>query len=373
MLVTDDRGGGVTIVPGPLGSAFVPQDFKSLATIVRVRHDLTAPGSFVGAVLTDRENDGGGHNRVIGPDFLWHPNEADAFSGELLISDTTSTSHALTLNYNRNKAKYDWYTDFRDFGNGFRADLGFVPQVGYREWDAGGSLHYFPEHGAIRDFHPTISVDDQQDQHGDTIQRYVAPGFGLSGVRNLQVTTFAHFDERQRAGNQLLPQNYFSWNIQIDPSRRVNRVNFNGRAGELIDFANARVGHGASLNLTATTRPIDKVTFDLTGDREWLNVGGERLYTATIERVRMVYSFSSRSLVRVIGQYVTTSRNPALYTLPVDRHSGQFLGSLLYSYKVNWQTVLFAGYGDDRVVSPNNNLLRADGSLFFKVSYAYQR
>src|SRR5205085_2346456 len=159
----------------------------------------------------------------------------------------------------------------------------------------------------------------------------------------------------------------------IDPSRRFTRINLDIRGGERIDFANARVGHGATINLTATVRPIDKTTFDFLLSREWLNVHSERLYTASIERVRMLYSFSSKSIVRVIGQYVTTDRTPALYNFFVPKHSGQFLGSLLYSYKVNWQTVLFVGYGDDRVITPSNDLLRADRSVFFKVSYAYQR
>lgn len=54
-------------------------------------------------------------------------------------------------------------------------------------------------------------------------------------------------------------------------------------------------------------------------------------------------------------------------------HSGSFLGSVLYSYKINWQTVLFAGYGDDRAITPSNDLVKLDRSLFFKVSYAVQR
>jgi hypothetical protein len=57
----------------------------------------------------------------------------------------------------------------------------------------------------------------------------------------------------------------------------------------------------------------------------------------------------------------------------VSPHSGSFLGSVLYSYKINWQTVLFAGYGDDRAITPSNDLVKLDRSLFFKVSYAVQR
>lgn len=388
VLVTDDRGGGLTIVPSALGSTFAPQDFKSLSTIARLRHDLEKSGSFVGMVLTDRENDGGGHNRVIGPDFLWRPSETDSISGELLFSDTRTPnrpdlfggwtgfelkSYAGTFSFNRFKTKYDVFTDVRDFGDKFRADLGFVPQVGYREWDGGGGVHFYPEHGWFRNIRANVFVDYQQDQNGNTVEQLVSPGLNLFGVKNLQWINFAHIGERQRVGKQLLTQNYFHTIFQIDPSRRFTRVALDFVTGERIDFANARIGHGPTITLTATVRPIDKTTFDLLGSREWLDEHNERLYTATIERVRMLYSFSAKSLLRVIGQYQKVDSNEALYTFPVAHHSGQFLGSVLYSYKVNWQTVLFVGYGDDRLVSPDNNLLRADRSVFFKVSYAYQR
>jgi len=70
---------------------------------------------------------------------------------------------------------------------------------------------------------------------------------------------------------------------------------------------------------------------------------------------------------------VTTNRNPSLYGFHVPPHRGSFLGSVLYSYKINWQTVLFVGYGDDRTITPSNDLVKLDRSLFFKVSYAVQR
>ena len=54
-------------------------------------------------------------------------------------------------------------------------------------------------------------------------------------------------------------------------------------------------------------------------------------------------------------------------------HDAGFQGSILYSYKINWQTVLYAGYGDDRVLTLDNDLAKLDRSLFFKVSYAIQR
>ena len=71
---------------------------------------------------------------------------------------------------------------------------------------------------------------------------------------------------------------------------------------------------------------------------------------------------------------VSTNRAPQRYLFPVNPHSSSFLGSILYSYKLNWQTVLFLGYGDDRVLNQTtNDLVKLDRSVFFKVSYALQR
>jgi len=92
-----------------------------------------------------------------------------------------------------------------------------------------------------------------------------------------------------------------------------------------------------------------------------------------VERAKVTWSFTQKSLVRVIGQYVSTRRDPSLYLFPVAARSGSFLGSLLYSYKINWQTLLFVGYGDDRVLTERADLLRTGRTLFVKLSYAYQR
>jgi hypothetical protein len=48
-------------------------------------------------------------------------------------------------------------------------------------------------------------------------------------------------------------------------------------------------------------------------------------------------------------------------------------GSVLHSYKLNWQTLLFAGYGDDRGLTPDASLVRDNRTFFLKVSYALQR
>jgi hypothetical protein len=386
LLVAEDRGGGLTIIPGPIGSDFAPSDFKSLDAIGRIRHDIGT--SFIGAVLTDREIRGGGYNRVFGPDFQWRPNQQDEVHGEVLISSTENpnrpdlapvwngartTSHAFDLTWNRQTGTFDYGLQFRDLGQDFRADLGFLPQVGYREEDGYVGRTWFPSHGLFNRIRASAAVDRQTDTDNNVIFRRTSPGLLLLGRKNLTAAFTMHLAEQYRVGSDLLSENYLEYLLQIDPSRRFTRIGVQGFAGQRIDFSNGRVGTGATVTLTSTVRPIDKLSFDGILSREWLDVRGGKLYTAWVDRLKATYSFSSKSLVRLIGQYVSTDRNPSLYSFPIAAHDAGFQGSVLYSYKINWQTVLYVGYGDDRLLSANNDLAKLDRSLFFKISYAFQQ
>jgi hypothetical protein len=46
---------------------------------------------------------------------------------------------------------------------------------------------------------------------------------------------------------------------------------------------------------------------------------------------------------------------------------------VLLSYRVNWQTAVFLGYGDDRALSDRDRRERSGRQLFAKVSYSFQR
>jgi hypothetical protein len=97
------------------------------------------------------------------------------------------------------------------------------------------------------------------------------------------------------------------------------------------------------------------------------------LFTARVERLRANYTFTARSFVRLIGQYVSTDRDPALFLGPSPAHDGFFSGSALFAYKINWQSVMFFGYGDDRTLDEQRRLQKVDRQIFVKLSYAFQR
>ena len=139
-----------------------------------------------------------------------------------------------------------------------------------------------------------------------------------------------------------------------------------------------QVGTGADLSVFATLRPHPRLTLDLLAARRWLDVptreGGDgRLFTADVLRAKALVHFSSRAYLRLVGQWVGTTNDPALYPYPVDQQEGGFEGSALFTYKINWQTALYVGYGDERALDERDDLRRTSRQLFAKVSYAFQR
>jgi hypothetical protein len=133
------------------------------------------------------------------------------------------------------------------------------------------------------------------------------------------------------------------------------------------------------VNLNGTVHATNHLAFDLIANTTWLHIDdaagvSRQLFTAGVKRVRANYTFTARSFVRVIAQYVSTDRDTRLYLDPTTNpHDGFFSGSVVFAYKINWQSVMFFGYGDDRSLDDQRRLQKADRQIFAKVSYALQK
>ncbi|HNX48723.1 MAG TPA: DUF5916 domain-containing protein [Thermoanaerobaculaceae bacterium] len=397
-LVGDDRGGGSVILPGPDGSLFADQDFASRVAVGRVRHDLGS--SFVSFLVADREIVGGGSNRVFGPDFQWRPNDTDTVTGQLLFSLTeTPDRPGLAAEWDGRKLagsgadfwwshstrSFDASAEVKSFEAGFRADAGFVPQVGFREAYSEVGYTWHPS-GVLSRIRAFAFTDPMWDDDGGRIRNLLAAGVQVEGRWNSVARVWV-YDDRWRVASggtevgtfREIPKRQLRFILQTNPSMLISQVYLEGALGEEIDFDNARPGHGATLTLGTTFRPTDHLALRVDTSRRWIDVrptgGGSegRLFTAQVERLKATYTLNARSYLRLIGQYDRTDRSTALYQVPVDRRSGSFAGSALVAYKLNWQSVLFLGYGDDRVLDEGGGLDRTSRQFFLKISYAFQR
>ncbi len=389
-LVTQDRGGGVVILPGAQGSGDALQDFISDVGVVRLRRDLGQ--SFVSLLATDREIHGGGSNRVFGPDFNWRPRPSDSFTGQFLWSETQAPTRtdlapewdgsrlsdgAGLLNWSHNTRHEDWFLQGQTLGKDFRADNGFIPQVGYSEVFLDGGYTIRPKDAFLSRvrFFTTNWVDVDPD--GDVLSQRAGVGAGMDGRKN----SFVRFElnsDAIRVGDALLRRIRPRVYLQASPGRVLNDLSLDTYFGDEIDFANGREGSGVSLTGSISVRPSGHVALAGSASRRWLNVddpavGSGRLFTAQVERLRVTWTFNARTFVRVIGQYVKTERDSSLYSSAVPLKEAGLKSSALFAYKLNWQTVLYAGFGDDRPYSETTGGLEAGGQQFFtKVSYAWQ-
>ncbi len=398
VLASEDRGGSLVIVPGADGSSFVQYDVSSIDLIGRMRHDMGS--SFVSGLFTVKENDDGSFNRVLGPDFQWRPNDVDSVTGQLLYSSTRDPdnpnlfsqwnrneriAHSGHLTWSHSTSTWDWLAQYQDTADGFRADLGFVPQVGFREAFGDGGHTWRPQRGFLSRIRLWGQVNRVEDRDGNLINTFYSPGVGMDGKWNSFLRLWVQIGH-VRAGSGpesgTLPRERFQWIARISPSRVFSNIEVSGVYGKDVDFDGARPGWGGTVNFFTKIRPGDRLELQLIGARSWLDVYADgtadgdrdRLFTSIIERLRAQYQFTSRMYLRLIGQYLKTTSDPGLYSFTVPSTDSDFKGSFLFSYKLNWQSVLFVGYGEDQTYdAPTDGLMETRRSFFIKVSYAFQR
>jgi hypothetical protein len=168
-------------------------------------------------------------------------------------------SYAGTVTWDRQKTRYDWRFRYNDYGDEFRADTGFVPQVGFREGLVAGGLRFFPTGNLFNFIRIYGAIDKFFLQDGGNLGHDYFPGIFFQGTRNL-TGQFEFHDNEIRLQDQLLPQKYLTYFLQIDPSRKFPRITIQGRVGDLIDFENVRVGNGTNFSVEATVRPTSHLT-----------------------------------------------------------------------------------------------------------------
>ena len=247
-----------------------------------------------------------------------------------------------------------------------------MPQVGIREGSATINYVFYPE-GFFSRVIPVAVVDSVADTNGHVVTKLIEPGIAWQGRAGMSGEVDYNAHDQERAGPNLLHDERWHFNLGLNPPGLISSISLDGHLGKSIDFIGDRAGHGGDFTFSATARPTRHLQLDANLAGQWLRSGGRRLFRAQAERLKATYVFTRTTFVRVIGQYLRSDFDPALYSVSVPRTSGSLQSSALFGYQVNWQSVLYFGYGDTRVLSENAQLLRAGRQLFLKISYAFQR
>ncbi len=370
------------IFPGSQGSQSTFLEMKTVGTAFRYRRDL---GSFstLGLVVTDREGQDY-FNRLAGMDgvikftrkdhfifqFLWsqsrYPDETAAAYGQ---PADKFTGTALDLFYRHNARNLDWHLEYQQMTPGFRADLGFVPQVNYRNIRGGINHTWLRPPGYWYTWIKAgFSYQYEMDYDSHLIYKAAYSWIEYAGPLQSRLNLTAKFGKKSFMGINFDDNQFFA-TAAFMPSGTF-RMGINGAFGDLIDFTNVQQGKRSQINPVIKFNLGRHLSLLLEHVYERLNVEAGHLYTANVSNLRLVYQFNSRTFLRTIMQYVDYQYNTENYLVPIDPRFKHLFTQILFSYKINPRTVLFLGYSDAYYGFHQVPIIQTSRTLFLKIGYA---
>lgn len=350
---------------------------------LRYRADV-GRSSTVGVLATDREGSDY-HNRVVGADAYWRITPSDTIRLQALRSDTRYPEQvaldfaqpsgafagaAATLRYVRNTRNLALWGVVEDLGRDFRADGGFIPRVDTRRLEAGGERVFWGGEGArVNRAIAGASGTIVHDHDGARTDTDAGAHCLIWGPR--QMFLFVRVARREeRFEGVSYPKTTGELQFNIRPTGDLT-MSLAGTAGDAIDYDHERPGRILRLVPGFTYDVGRRLHFQIDHTYERLEVDGGRLYAASLSQARVVYQFSVRTFARAIVQVEDIGREPDLYLDPVPRHQRHVLGQLLFSYKVNPQTLFYIGASETRSNEETSRVLLEDRAVFMKIGYAW--
>src|SRR6185436_3074112 len=370
------------ILPGSQESDLASIDQDVTSGVLRYRRDLTK-GSTLGVLWTGREAEGY-RNHVAGVDGIYRFTGSDVVRYQLAGSTTrypdqfardagepdgSFDGHALSAAYHHGDHDWTWNTRYQELAPGFRADSGFVDRVGVRTGSADIERRIWGKPGGwFSVLYFDASVDGLKEYDGAFNEWGSDLVAGYQGPRQSEVTLalapnqehfqgITYHNTRQSVFGSFQPTGGSTLSMQV-------------RWGEDIDVANNRKADFVTLSPALDLRLGRRLQGRLDWIHQTFDVRGGRLFTVDLAQTRMFYHFNGRSFVRAIFQYQWLERDPDLYIHPVRRKTEDLLSQLLFSYRLNAQTVFLLGYSDDYSGRDRINLCKADRTVFLKIGYA---
>ena len=146
-----------------------------------------------------------------------------------------------------------------------------------------------------------------------------------------------------------------------------------GVVGDQIDYSNDQLGKTVRLEPRVNWNISRNLFLRLNGVYAELDTqNNEKIFNALVADARLTWQFNLRSFLRLTAQVTDIERNLAQYLEPEDARSRDVGRQLLYSYKINPQTVFFLGYSDQHVDDDNlDSLTLSDRTWFMKIGYAW--
>jgi hypothetical protein len=391
----EDEAPSLTLIPfNQLTGGFVPGE-RIATNVARYRRDV-GPRSTVGVLYAGREGKNSDyHNRVGGVDGFFRIGDRNTVSFQYLRSDTLYpegsvdpawgqttergfSDDTLFLDWDYRSREWSAGVTFEDRGDRFRADAGFLPRVNLRLLNLEVERSFW---GEADDWYSQINVGGwgfRAEMRDGTLSDQSAGLFGV--LQGPMQSAFLVVLERYDVLNSLEELGI------DDPSptlfEGLHRAELEAEfqpggawklrahlaAGDAVDFALNRRADQLRFAPGLEVKAGRHLNIRLDHSLHRLDDAGEKLLEERLTELRMVYQFNVRTFVRAILQRRATERPP-------EPRAKDLFGQFLFSYKLNPQTVLFAGYEDSRTDTLSGihtgDPVRTNRFFFLKLGYAW--
>lgn len=373
------------IFPGAFGSDSTSLRQENTAFVGRYSRSFGDASSF-GALLTTRSGDGY-HNTVGGLDLSWKISDHHSLQLQHLLSDTeypldiagdfdqplgTFDGTSSFASYDYNTRNWFAYVRHQDRSQGFRADAGFLPQVNIDQQVVGLGRVW---HGGEDDWYTRLQLngdwDITHDDNGRLLEREIEGYLNVQGPMQ-SVFQVGGLTRDVLFNDALFKETKISFFAEFQPKGGL-ALGVWSRWGDQIDFANTRLGDQVRIDPFIVWNVNRNLLVRYEGVFVRLDTKeGPNVFDAQIHDVRLTWQFSTRSFVRLTAQLQDIERNPDVYVESVDRRTQDVGRQLLYSYKLNPQTVFFLGYSDRHIDDDAlDSLTATDRTWFLKIGYAW--
>ncbi len=384
VFLAEDRFNNL-IFPGAEQSGFASLDQDVTSGVVRYRRDVGRT-STLGVLYAGRQGDGYS-NQVYGLDGTLRVTDSDTIRFQGLDSRTEYPAAvavdngqpldpfggaAWSLSYNHATRDWAWLAGHTSFARDFRADSGFIPQVDLRQSYAEVARTFWGRPGGwFSRFQVLGNFASTKTQDGDLIEDSGNVYITYDGPLQSQVKLGLHPNEEAFRG---VTFNDFRTDLLVT-LRPTGDLAFQLflRAGEIIDFVNVRQAEFEQVQPRIEFKLGRRVTGEIQHTWQAFDVRGDRFLEANLTQTTLRYHLNVRTFFRAILQYRDVERELSLYNpgITIEPEEEELFSQLLFSYKLNPQTVLLLGYSDASEGNQRVDLTQRNRAVFLKIGYAW--
>lgn len=308
------------------------------------------------------------------------------YNEQVIRADKTGdfSDKALKLEFHHQSEYWDVDVSHQEIGENFRADLGFMPRADYTEDSIVVNRKFYAQDSNYWQESSLLSTwNIKHNEKGELIEKFInstvsvdgayQSRYKLSFIKSNEVglrhdTSITNIDNN----TTLFDLNLIEAFTAFKPTEHLY-LEFLYINGDKIDYIHDRKGKLNELESYFSWFATKHLEIEVSHIDSVLSADGSNVYQANLIDSRISYQFDNFNRLKFSIIYCDIERN--LDNNPsglFDKRKKSLSTQLIYSYKINPQTVFYLGYSDNSLQNDAlTHLEKEDKTFFTKISYAW--